>query len=583
MLRLSRRSFRSFSSSVLPAALVALTGTAAVAQDLLPEVFPAGSMRGEAAIERLGDQLPALAEEINLSADELLEHLRTDDSMWVARDNSVFFIEPAREDVEGPPPAYAGTIPTSEAFLLHSNPGATIVVYMDFDGHHSVSNSWGHNIQFPPYNTSGNSDNFSNGELNEIIAWWDYVAEDFAPFDVDVTTEEPPPGGLTKNGSGDTSYGMRCVITQPTSGFGSGIGGVAQLNTFNDSNDNPCFAFNKGNNTGSMTVSHEVGHTFGLSHDGLNGQSYHPGTGSGAIDWGPIMGAPFGSNVVHWSNGDYSGASTGQNDLNIITNNSNGIDYKADDYGDSHTDATPIPAAVGCPSPAPGSITGLIERNNDVDSFSFSTTGGVVTIQADPHIPGPNLDIQLDLVTSTGVPVAAENQDTQVSATMVVDLAPGSYVVLIEGSGSPNYSDYGSIGEYTVAVSLPGTTAVTNLGGGVPGSFAGTPNLAFTGTPCGGESVALQLTAGTASTQAFLLFGIASLGVPFKGGTLWPDFNPPGDMLALQTSFLGTIFINGSWPNDIPSGTELYFQYWMPDAVAVQGLAASNGLRIFTP
>ena len=577
---------RSLFHSACAAALALAVSPAAGAQvDALSDAYPAGSVRGEAAVELLGDDLARVAEESHMTMEEFTRRLREDDTLWVTGEGRPFFVDPARPDVEGPPPKYAGSIPVADAFTLHSRPGSNKIVYMDFTGHHSVNNNWGHNIQFPPYNTSGGSGTFSDQELLEIIEWWERVAEDFAPFEIDVTTEEPPLSALTKNGSGDSTFGIRVVCTQITDGFGSGSGGIALLNSFNDSIDNPCFAFNKGNNTGSMTVSHEAGHTFGLSHDGLNGSTYHPGTGSGETSWGPIMGAPFGSSLVQWSNGDYSGASTGQNDVNIITNSSNGVGLKADDYGDSHTNATPMPAPTSCPDPAPAAIEGLIETRDDVDSFAFSTGGGTVTVHATPFDPGGNLDIQIDLVTSTGVPVAVENESNQADALMVVDVPAGDYVILIDGVGKSGvYSDYGSLGQYRVELTQPGLEPVANLGGGVVGGNGFTPVLQWSGTACEGEDVSLNLTAAASNKPAYLVYGLAELSVPFKGGIMVPDFAPPGDFIQLQTgAFGGFLFLGVTWPAGIPSGTALYFQYWISDAGAVQVFSASNGLRIVTP
>jgi hypothetical protein len=80
-------------------------------------------------------------------------------------------------------------------------------------------------------------------------------------------------------------------------------------------------------------VAHEVGHTFGLSHDSgaagapgvlssSNGFSYLdglPNPANGVRQWNPIMATSKAGNIVHqWSKGEYTGADNQQDDLEII-------------------------------------------------------------------------------------------------------------------------------------------------------------------------------------------------------------------------------------------------------------------------
>jgi hypothetical protein len=75
---------------------------------------------------------------------------------------------------------------------------------------------------------------------------WRAVAEDFAVWNVDVTTEDPGLAGLSKSNASDTTYGIRVVIDggrcQDWWSAG-GCGGVAYLGSFDWTTDTPCFVF----------------------------------------------------------------------------------------------------------------------------------------------------------------------------------------------------------------------------------------------------------------------------------------------------------------------------------------------------
>lgn len=380
--------------------------------------------------------------------------------------------------IEAPPVDYGNT------FKLHSNPDAKHTIYLDFDGHVTEDANWknGARIDSPAYDTNGDSSSFTNEELETIQKIWQRVTEDFAPFNVNVTTEEPDIEDLQKIGDGDDRWGIRTVITQDTdTQIAPGSGGIANVYSFNWNTDTPAFSFNKGENNAAMTISHEVGHTLGLNHDGIfPSTEYHPGFGSGDTSWGPIMGAPFGKSLTQWSQGDYKNADntgsnanffSGEDDLEIITTE-NGFDYRVDDYGNSKTTAFKLTPT----NTDTVSAFGIIERNTDVDVFSFVTATGNVLFSIEPSSQvylsdgngkytleyldsrGSNLDILAKLYSADGTLIAESNPVESLFASFDLSLDAGEYYIHVEGTGKGDpfaenpdgYTDYGSLGQYQI-------------------------------------------------------------------------------------------------------------------------------------
>src|SRR6185369_11142317 len=83
--------------------------------------------------------------------------------------------------------AEAQTTPRNGAGLplLHSNPEAFAKLFLDFDGYPQ----WGR----PAWGTDGDPTTFSDSEAASITAMWEAVSEKYAPFNIDVTTDDPGP------------------------------------------------------------------------------------------------------------------------------------------------------------------------------------------------------------------------------------------------------------------------------------------------------------------------------------------------------------------------------------------------------
>jgi hypothetical protein len=406
-------------------------------------------------------------------------------------------------------PTSAAAAPLSETFQLNSLPGADHVIYLDFDGHVEAG-PWAATynndvpINAPAYSLDGNFNSFSNAELERIQQVWQRVAEDYAPFNVNVTTEEPPADFLARTSSNDERWGGRVVIGGNsndwfTDNVDGAAGGVAYLNSFASSFDTVSWVFppNLGNSAKNIAeaASHEAGHMLGLRHDGEQpgDGEYYRGHGSGVTSWAPIMGVGYSVTLSQWSDGGYRGATQFQDDLSIIASSSNGFGFKADDHTDDFRNtaaATPIvPDAEGN-----FEAGGIISERNDQDNLRIEHAGGFLSVEAEAAERGPNLDIELRLhrlVNGQWQRLATSNPTNDIDAAISGDYPAGTYMFRVDGVGLGNpqssnisgYTDYGSLGQYTLSGTVAVTTETDNLPQQIlPIELAGNLLVSHTGT-----------------------------------------------------------------------------------------------------
>lgn len=339
--------------------------------------------------------------------------------------------------------------PASQTFKLHSRKGARRVIYLDFDGHTTPAGTpWGRRIVTPPYDTDGNTASFSGAERGSIQQIWRQVAEDFAPFDVDVTTEEPGAGSLGYSGPGDTVWGMRVVIGGAGEWYGGGAGGVAILGSFQRASEVPCFVFSRnlfGFNSVAYAASHEVGHTFGLSHDGTRAGAEYYG---GQSNWAPIMGAGYGKSVVQWSKGDYADANNQEDDLAIIAQEA--------PYADAGIALTRETALDLLPGDTAG---GIIPRDSDQAWYRIVMTDGAVDLVGEVAGPSPNLKLRMTLLDEAGAEVASTPLGTSMGARLRANVTSGVHYLVVEGIGAGDplvsFDGYGSVGRFRISGSWP--------------------------------------------------------------------------------------------------------------------------------
>jgi hypothetical protein len=167
--------------------------------------------------------------------------------------------------------------------------------------------------------------------------------------------------------------------------------------------------------------------------------------------------------ITQWSKGEYADANNTEDDLVVMQmidgTARRGIALLVDDV------TTPVDLGGG-----PGTVTRqhVIGSASDTDSFTFSTTGGTVTIDAAPAAVSPNLDLRLELRAGTSLVTWADppsagpdGNDVAVGlgATISAVLEAGIYTVIVDGVGfgdprSDGYSDYASVGRYTLRVDI---------------------------------------------------------------------------------------------------------------------------------
>ena len=355
--------------------------------------------------------------------------------------------------------------PMADTFKLHSRPAATRKIYLDFNGHVTPAGIWNDasdpDMVNAPWSIDGSPD-FSDAEKAVVQETFRRVAEHFAPWNVDVTTEDPGVESLRKTSLGDLNYGIRVVIG-PVAGE---AGGVAHLNSFSSNVDDPCFVFTVSGfraNEIAGIASHEVGHTVSLLHQGnLNGtnpiaQEYFGGHGTGALSWSPIMGNGL-RPVNQWAKGEYQGANRTQDNLVAIANLTSGIPPVADDFGDTRDTATFAPGLST-------TVGGVIGSTADVDMIRINAGRGNLVITPKVSLVAPNLRLQIRVMDATGKVLG-----TYVGSGAVGRMAPnpitvaipteGMHFIELDGIGNgtgvtEGYTEYGSIGYYSLTASWP--------------------------------------------------------------------------------------------------------------------------------
>jgi len=443
---------------------------------------------------------------------------------------------------------------------LESNPGARRTVYLDFNGH-SVDYlldrrdhaSPGFTLDLPVSRSDGAYWHINATEAAMIEDIWATVAEDFAAFDVNVTTHEPESGRFD-----------RVAIGGPQPSWQDGGPGVHRWyedettwvwpESFNGFS-NPAqvdLAVHIGN-----VASHEQGHVLDICHKSergivqtitdVAGRTVYPETlpisdprdaawydseySPGDPNWNPIMGTAYNSQRTIWTqavmdledrvsegpSATTPGVTVTTTRVAIRTSGFNEIMHlqrelglRADDHGDSVDAATLMTSSIA---------VGNIETANDTDVFILDVSpGGTFSVDVDVAEVAPNLDLALsvfELSESGDVRVTQpriEPIDRLGASSSLLTLTPSAdrIVVMVSSRGDL----VGDIGTYTVRTTFmpapPLRRLTRTIATPVPGtSFAplASRSMSYTAMPAASDK-------GLRSTSSFTQKATLAFSLP---------------------------------------------------------------------
>jgi hypothetical protein len=339
---------------------------------------------------------------------------------------------------------------------LNSFPSAEATVYLDFDGHQVQSAGW----------NNGNLINclpapFSATQINDVF---NRVAEDFRPFNLNVTTD------AAKFTAAPLNKRMRVVVTPTSSWYPAGVGGVSYVGSFTWGDNTPAFVFtDRLNNHVKYTsecITHELGHTVGLSHQSKYDNNcallaqYNDGWGTGETSWAPLMGNSYHRNMTGWNDGPTPfGCANTQDNLTIITS-SNGFGYRTDDYNNQMNNSSFTLTGTSF------SAEGVISTSADKDAFRYVLTGqSNINFEIKPFglggNAGANLDVMVELYNGNTL-IRTYNPLNSLSVSADTVLNPGTYYLMVTGAGNANANDYGSLGAYSI-IGFRGALAIHDV------------------------------------------------------------------------------------------------------------------------
>ena len=413
---------------------------------------------GQGAINALGGRLSAIAAWYGKDEATFRNSFLNDSNLRIDSQGRVYALGNSQI---GPNVSIAGATPTApldQTFRLHSKADAPLKIVLNFEGANITGSRW--NTKKLRRITAGAFDTdrrrgFSAAERTTIQYIWQRVAEDFAPYDVDVTTENVAAAALAGKGvvvmvTPSIKSLCNCALLSYVDSFGSGY-------------EAPLFVFAGNLNAASEksvaeAISHAVGRSLGLGADpAATGQSRFEGYGSGADGWAPIMGNSSFKEITQFTNGQYQGGNTNWSSLeDEFKLMDRYLARRADEAGENLTEATKLaPDIAG--GRARAAVQGVLQREGDVDVFALDAAAGNLSVKLSPHARGANARLKLTLLNKGGVLQPLQQADAT-PGSFSWNLHGGAYFLKIEADTSTFV--YGNLGNYTLSAEYTPSSGV---------------------------------------------------------------------------------------------------------------------------
>jgi len=218
-----------------------------------------------------------------------------------------------------------------------------------------------------------------------------------------------------------------------------------------------------------------------------------------------------------------------------------------------------------------------IDLAGSISVFDHETPapGTFRTAKGRHYVHKPNIDFMVDPVMTATHAVPAPKTVGDIFLEKRLTFFPGAFstapgiAVTLEFKSDTDTPEY---------IDCTPATAWFDMGFSLAGTGGLIPQVCGTGPVTSGSSNEIGLFDALDDATSVMVFGLAPLLAPFKGGTMVPL---PQFLISFEANGEGTVHLPFVL-SPIPPGVNIYLQFWVHDSGAVGGFSSSNGLRMTT-